>query len=145
MKQCRFLAISCLATLFVVAASATAAPKEGKGKGNNRTTPSLTCDPAEIRSPLRPDQAMTICLSGFDAGDLLTVRVPWMGTPDAYSQLIYSRYVDATGGFCFTSPPEWTTMELLPGNYSIETSWQRNGKGGGNKQGPTESLVVLEN
>lgn len=145
MKQCRSLPLLGLAILIAASALAVAAPKEGKGKGNGRAAPSLTCDPAEIRSPLRPDQAMTICLSGFDAGDLLTVRVPWMGTPDAYTHLIYSRYVDATGGFCFTSPPEWTTMELQPGNYSIETSWQRNGKGGGNKQGPTESLVVLQN
>ena len=123
--------LACLGVLF--SALALAAPP-GKRQ--------VTVSPGTVGSPLEAASAMRVCLSGFELGDYVSVPVPWLGTPESHDFLTSQNYVDASGSWCFTAPPDWATIELTPGRYTIEVNYYPHGNFSRVRRGPSVQFTV---
>ena len=106
------------------------------------TSKTIYVSPVDVVSPVSTQNCLRICVAGFDDGTMVTIAVPWAGTPDNYSVLSFNDTADASGGFCIDSPPDWTRLSLQPGSYTIRTRWHRYGGGGDSKPGPSTSFTV---
>ena len=120
----------------------SAGPGSNRGKKNVTVSGQVTASPNALSSPITPDSHMQVCVSGFAEGSFVGLSVPWVGTVDSHSYLSFSKYVDATGGFCVSCPPDWATISLAPGTYTIESYWYTDGGSGDRRTGPTGSFVV---
>ena len=133
------LAGSLICSVMVISAHGTA--MAGR-KGGGSTIGKVTVTPTQVTSPVTQENPLTICVSGFPQGYFVSVNVPMAGTPTSHSNIAYSNYVDATGGFCLNSPPTWTNLNLAPGAYTIRTSYARDGAAATTRSGPTGSFTV---
>jgi len=93
-------------------------------------------------SPITSAMPLTLCVSGFDEGNFVSIVVPWVGTPDHHSTFTHSEYIDASGGFCYSAPPDWATMVLPPGTYAVQTLWSRDGAQS-MRLGPGATLIIV--
>ena len=125
------------------------APKEnrgkGKGSGKSKTTGSQTLivEPNTMTSPVNTESSMKVCGSGFADGNILVVNVPWMGNPDSFSVISYTSFIDSSGKFCVSAPPDWTEMRLESGTYSIRTNFFRDSQDYTLKKGPTTTFQIM--
>lgn len=101
----------------------------------------ISVTPAAVTSPVTQDTPLTLCVSGFAPGNFVSIQVPMAGTPEVHSNIGYSFTIDASGGLCFTTPPVWTDLNLVPGSYAIPTYWNRDGSGL-LRDGPAATLTV---
>ena len=91
---------------------------------------SVTVTPAEVTSPVTPDdpnteavEGLVVCVAGFFEGNLVHVRVPWIGSPDANSGITTKFVIDATGGGCMKVPrPVIGSLVLEAGVYDVTSS-----------------------
>ena len=91
--------------------------------------PSVRVDPGLFSSPITSLNPMTVCVSGFQVGNFVTVAAPLTGSPLSHSYLSFSQYVDSSGGFCLSIPPSGRELRLEAGTYKIRVLWSPNGSG----------------
>lgn len=120
----------------------SAGPGASRGKKSITVGGQVTASPSSLSSPISTESHMQVCVSGFAEGSFVNISVPWVGTVDSHSYLSFSKYVDATGGFCVSCPPDWTTIRLEPGTYTIQTYWYADGGSGDRRAGPTGTFEV---
>ncbi len=134
---------SCLAgLLFHDIALAGGKGKGRGGKGNKSQV--IVVTPETVFSPIRPENPLKICVSGFSEGNFVGIQVPMAGDPQLYSTVSYSQYIDATGGFCYNSPPAWTNLTLAPGVYRIYAIWAADGYSSRFREGPETWITVVD-
>jgi len=127
-KQILYAAVFSLAVILVGDVGMTAPKKSNRGRGNISIQQNVSVTPSSVATPVTAEESMSVCVSGFEQGNFVTVAVPWVGTPDYHSNLSFSDYIDSTGGFCVDSPPDWTALNLEPGNYEVQVSMSSNGR-----------------
>lgn len=127
-KQILYAAVFSLAVALVGNVGVAAPKKSGKGKWNVTVQQNVSVTPNSVSTPVTADKSMSVCVSGFEQGNFVTVAVPWVGTPDYHSNISFSEYIDSSGGFCVDSPPDWTTLDLEPGSYEVKVSMSSDGR-----------------
>lgn len=138
MRTSRIVTAVGLALALSAGALALAAPKRAN-------TQSVAINPTSMLSPVSNANCMRVCLSGFAEGNFVMIGVPWTGTPEYHSNLGFSKYVDATGAFCIDAPPDWTTLSLWPGTYTVDTFFYKDGSGSNLQRGPSATFTVTGN
>lgn len=105
--------------------------------------PSVTVSPSSVTSPVQPG-VLTVSGSGFAEGNFVSVSVPWVGSPTEYSVLSFNATIGPDGGFSFSVPPEWTALELKPGDYPVASVVYDDDKSEGRNAGPSALLTVTQ-
>lgn len=136
------LSASVVSLLLCVAAHGLAAAAPKADKGRHQTIRQITASPTSVGSPVSSTSRMSFCVSGFAEGNFVSVVVPWVGSVESHSTLSFSKYVDATGGFCVTAPPDWTTLQLSAGTYTVDCYWYSDGASGDRRAGPSTTFTV---
>ncbi|MGH9797450.1 MAG: hypothetical protein ACRD5D_04760 [Candidatus Polarisedimenticolia bacterium] len=136
------LSASVVSLLLCVATYGLAAAAPKGDKGRHQISRQLTASPASVSSPVSSTSRMSFCVSGFAEGNFVSIVVPWVGSVESHSNLSFSKYVDATGGFCVTAPPDWTTLQLSTGTYTVDSYWYSDGTSGDRRSGPSTTFVV---
>lgn len=140
----RFVVASILSTALLVPAlgGLQAAPKNRGGHGGGKNAGTITVSPQDMTMASVTSHPLSVCVSGFGEGNFVSVIVPWVGTSESHSNLTFGNYIDQTGGFCVQCPPSWTTLNLEPGTYTIQTIWYRDGRSDQRNTGPSATFTV---
>lgn len=141
MKRSLFAAAALSLALALVTSDAALAG-QGRGKKNVSVNGQVSASPSSVTSPIVAESQMTICVSGFVEGNFVVISVPWVGTVEYHSNFSFSQYVGPTGGFCVVAPPDWATMNLAPGTYTIRTVCYPSGTSDDRRTGPSTTFDV---
>lgn len=141
MKRSLLAAVTLSLALALVASDAALAGP-GRGKKGVSVNGQVSASPNSVTSPIGAENRMSICVSGFAEGNFVVISVPWVGTVDYHSSLSFSQYVGPTGGFCVAAPPDWATMNLAPGTYTIKTIYYLSGGSDERRTGPSTTFEV---
>jgi hypothetical protein len=142
MKHHISIASALLLSLLLCTPDLATAGSKGKGtKGGGKKQGQVTVSPDSASTSVSSHQ-LNVCVSGFSEGNFVSIAVPWVGTPESHSNLSFSGYVDPSGGFCVQCPPDWTTLNLQPGTYTVQVFWYASGSSSHRQTGPTTSFEV---
>ena len=118
---------------------------KGKGRGGKgNKSQAITVTPETVAAPIRSENPIRVCVSGFAEGNFVGIQTPMAGDPDLHTRIAFSDYIDSSGGFCVNSPPAWTDLKLTPGIYRIYVIWTPDGASSRLREGPETWLTVID-